>query len=382
MQKTPPPVLFLASTLCVFIGLSACGESEEQFVLPPGFPSPVIPSDNPVSPEKAELGRHLFYEKRLSGNGTQACSSCHEQARAFTDGLVTPLGSTGESHPRNSQSLTNVAYNASLTWANPVLTQLEQQALIPIFGEHPIELGALTHEDEILGRLESDPLYVDLFGAAFPGTDTPFTWDNVVAALATFQRTLISGNSPFDQFTYQGNKSALSPAQKRGMELFFAERLECHHCHSGFNFTESTVHENSRFDALLFHNNGLYNIDGNGGYPANNTGLHDITGNPEDMGKFRPPTLRNIAVTAPYMHDGSIETLEEVIRMYERGGRLIEEGPYAGDGSTSPLRSGLVAGFSLTDQERDDLIQFLHSLTDNTFLENEAFSNPFSESMP
>ena len=134
------------------------------------------------------------------------------------------------------------------------------------------------------------------------------------------------------------------------------------------------------FDAALFHNTGLYNVDGAGAYPADNTGLVENTGEPEDMGRFRPPTLRNVAVTAPFMHDGSMETLDEVIRHYERGGRVIASGPHAGDGRESPLKSGLVAGFSLTDQERADLIAFLEALTDEDFLTDPALSDPFESS--
>jgi cytochrome c peroxidase len=163
------------------------------------------------------------------------------------------------------------------------------------------------------------------------------------------------------------------------MELFYSERLECHHCHGGFNFTEASVHAGSAFDAALFHNTGLYDLDGAGAYPAGNTGLYELTGEPADMGRFRAPTLRNVAVTAPYMHDGSVETLEEVIRIYEAGGRLIEDGPWAGDGRSSPLKSGLIPGFALTDDERADLVAFLESLTDARFLTDPRFADPYEE---
>ncbi len=346
--------------------------------VPVGFPTPQIPADNPATPAKAELGRYLFYDTRLSGNGSQSCGSCHLQSKAFSDGRVVAIGSTEQEHPRNSSGLTNTVYNATLTWANPVLTELEQQLLVPIFGDDPVELGATGHEDEILARLESDMLYQDLFARAFPGEEQPICWDNVIRSLATFVRTLISGDSAFDRFVYQDDASALSPAARRGLELFYSERLECHHCHGGFNFTESTVHAGSSFDAARFHNTGLYNTDGAGAYPPNNTGLFAITGRPSDMGRFRPPTLRNVAVTAPYMHDGSIATLDEVIRFYAAGGRVIDSGPYAGDGRASPLKSGFMAGFTLTDSERADLIAFLESLTDEHFLEDPRFADPFS----
>ena len=376
----------MRQALCplILLSLLGCGGDTDGdragpagFDIPAGFPEPKIPADNPMTAEKVELGRHLFYDKRLSGNETQSCSSCHEQALAFSDGEVTAQGSTGQFHPRNSPSLTNIAYNATLTWANPVLTELEEQLLLPIFGEHPVELGATGKEDEILGRIAADSTYQRLFARAFPAETDQVNWDNIVRALSSFVRALISGDSPFDRFAYQGDGSALSPSARRGLELFYSERLECHHCHGGFNFTESTLHAGSVFDAALFHNTGLYNIDGNGSYPSDNTGLYEITGRSSDMGKFRAPTLRNIAVTGPYMHDGSAATLAEVIRSYEAGGRYITEGPYAGDGRANPLKSGFVAGFTLSDGEREDLIHFLESLTDATFLADPRFSNPF-----
>ena len=364
------------STACTQPPDDAVTPQPEGLVVPTGFPDPIVPDDNPVTAAKLELGRYLFYDVRLSGNETQSCGSCHLQELAFTDGKTVGEGSTGEFHVRNANSLTNVAYNATLTWGNPVLTDLETQALVPLFGDAPVELGVGGIEDEVLSRITSDADMVARFDEAFPGE--PITWDTTVMAIATFARSMISGNSPFDQFTYGDDGSAMSEAQLRGMQLFYSETLECHHCHGGFNFSEASVHADSAFDAELFHNTGLYNLDGEGAYPNDNTGIYEITGSPDDMGRFRPPSLRNVAVTAPYMHDGSIETLDEVLRFYERGGRLIEDGPYAGDGATSPLKSGLVAGFELTDDERADLIAFLESLTDDDFLTDPRFADPWA----
>lgn len=346
--------------------------------LPEGFPLPAVPDDNPMTEEKVELGRFLFYDQRLSANQTQSCSSCHFQHLAFTDAKAQAVGSTGEVHPRNAQTLTNVGYNATLTWANPTLTELERQILVPIFGEFPHELGVSGHEDEVLQRFIDDPMYQERFAQAFPDEADPATWNNLVQALASFSRALISGNSPYDQYVYGGDKSALSPSAIRGLNLFMSEELECHHCHNGFNFTNSTRHRNTTFKDTPFENTGLYNIGGTGAYPRGNTGLHEITGNSEDMGRFRPPTLRNIELTGPYMHDGSIETLEEVIRFYEDGGRNITTGPHAGDGRLNPNKSGFVPGFVLTDQERADVIEFLESLTDDQFITDPRFSDPFA----
>lgn len=350
--------------------------------LPPSFPQPRVPEDNPMTYAKVELGRHLFYDPRLSGNGTQSCASCHIQALAFSDGRSLAVGSTGEVHPRNSMSLTNVAYNATLTWANSALISFEKQFHIPIFGEDPIELGVTGYEDEVLARFRDDPQYQTLFAEAYPKEDKPVNMGNIIRALASFNRTLISGDSPYDRFVYQNDMSALSESARRGLELVLSEDLECHHCHGGFNFTTSTIHANTRFFEAPFHNTGLYNVDGEGSYPAQNPGLYEVTDNPEDMGRFRAPTLRNIALTAPYMHDGSIATLKEVIAFYERGGRLIEEGPLAGDGRDSPFKSGFVGGFTLTDEQRTDLINFLNALTDSTFIADPRFSNPFATAQP
>lgn len=345
--------------------------------VPPGFPLPLIPKSNPITAEKIELGRHLFYERRLSGNESQSCGSCHFQSLGFSDGRFTPHGSTGDRLHRNSQGLANVAYNANLTWASSLLDTIEQQVRIPLFSEHPVELGAVGYEREILDRLSSDPVYVALFQAAYPDARDPFDWNGIVQSLSSFVRSMISGQSRFDRFTYQDDADALSESEKRGARVFFSEVTECHHCHNGFNFSLSTVHENSSFEAEDFHNTGLYNLDGDGDFPATDRGLFEVTEDPRHVGKFRAPTLRNIAVTAPYMHDGSIRTLEEVIRHYEAGGRVIEEGPFAGDGRTSPLKSGFVQGFTLSDHERRDLIAFLESLTDDDFLSAPRFSNPW-----
>jgi cytochrome c peroxidase len=351
--------------------------SAYEWHLPDGFPLPPVPADNPMTVEKVELGRYLFYDPRLSGNGTTSCSSCHLQELAFTDGLVLPIGATGEIHPRNAITLTNSAYSATLTWANPNLLVLERQIPIPMFGEFPVELGITGHEDEVLDRFRQDPLYQTLFAAAYPEQTDMYTFANITRALSSFTRTLISGNSIYDRYT-RGDTTALSESAQRGMTLFFSEGLECHHCHTGFNFTLSTVTANSTFQDRPFFNTGLYNLDGDGAYPPNNTGVFEITGKPEDMGRFRPPTLRNIALTAPYMHDGSIATLPEVIQFYVDGGRIITDGEFAGDGTTNPYKSGLVPGFTLTDQETADLIAFLESLTDEEFVTNPTFSDPFT----
>lgn len=343
---------------------------------PSGFPKPDLGTAQWPSEPLFELGRALFYETALSGNGTQSCASCHEQSRAFAQGLARSKGSTGQAHPRNASSLVNVVYNSTLTWANADLTLLEEQIQIPLFGDAPVEMGAGAKKEEILERLRQDPRYQAWFEQAFPAYDAPVTWENIISALAGFVRSLISGESAFDRFVYHQDTEALSASQLRGMELFFSERLECHHCHGDFNFTGSTTHAGSNLRVTQFHNIGLYNVDGQGAYPEQDVGLMAVTGQPSDMGRFRAPTLRNVEVSGPYMHDGSLGTLHDVVRFYEAGGRLIENGPMSGDGRKSPLKSGFVTGFELSDQERDDLVNFLRSLTDPAFLQNPRFSNP------
>lgn len=365
----------------LIVGCTPPDEEEDPYAwdLPAGFPTPKVPEDNPMTAEKVALGRHLFYDARLSGNETMSCSSCHLQALAFSDGEITPVGSTGDVVARNAMALVNVAYNTTYTWPNPLMLTLEQQALIPMFGEFPVELGMTPLEAEILARFAADPLYQGLFASAFPEDSDPFTSPRIAQALASFQRTLISGNSPYDRYTYGGDSSAMTDAAKRGMGLFFSEKTECYHCHSGINFTTSFQSADSAFSSLDFHNTGLYNIDGSGDYPSNNVGLIEFTGKASDMGKFRVPTLRNVEVTGPYMHDGSIASLEDVINHYNVGGRTITEGPYAGVGAENPYKDPLVRPMNLTEQEKQDLKAFLESLTDEDFLTGERFSNPFEE---
>ncbi|MCY1033083.1 di-heme enzyme, partial [Corallococcus sp. BB11-1] len=191
-------------------------------------------------------------------------------------------------------------------------------------------------------------------------------------SLSAFQRALISGTAPYDRYLYGGAVEALSPAAKRGMELFLSERLECDHCHSGFNFQDATVHDATPEPILPYHNTGLYNEDGQGAYPATDPGLIELTGRAEDMGRFRAPSLRNVAVTAPYMHDGSLETLSDVLDHYAAGGLARA----ANGGAASPLQSPFVRGFTLTPGEKADVIAFLESLTDTEFLNDPRFADP------
>jgi cytochrome c peroxidase len=345
--------------------------------LPPGYPEPAVPEDNPMTEAKVSLGRHLFYDTRLSVNGKMACASCHEQKRAFSDGKVTPQGVHGDTLSRNSMALSNVGYAAVLTWGNPHLKQLETQMLIPIFGETPPELGLVGRESELLQKLAAVPLYQQLFAKAYPEQTDSLSLKNLTAAIASFERSLVSANSAYDRYLYKKEASALSAQAKRGEALFFSERLECFHCHGGFNFSDASRHKKSTFAEYSFHNTGLYNLNGKGDYPVGNRGVFELSQQSTDMGKFKAPSLRNIEVTAPYMHDGSIATLAEVIEHYAAGGRNLKKGELAGDGAKNPYKSGFIKGFKISEQEKADLLAFLKSLTDTEFLNNPAHANPW-----
>ena len=353
--------------------LSGCGTWDWE--LPAGFPEPALPDGAEMTPERVELGRHLFFDERLSANETQSCGSCHRQELAFTDGLAGSIGSTGEVHRRSSMSLANIAYASTLTWASTSVRTLESQALLPIFSEHPVELGMAGKEDVLLARFADDPVVAGRFESAFMDDPTPVSLGNLASSIAAYQRSLLSGDSPYDRYV-QGDSSALDSTEQRGMELFFAEDVECFHCHGGFAFSDATRSATTVFDELLFHNTGLYNVDGQGAYPRSDQGLFEQTGKPADMGRFRAPTLRNIAVTAPYMHDGSVATLDEVLDHYAAGGRTTVEGPNAGVGSENPYKSSFVNGFNFSEDDRAALRAFLNALTDEAFLHNPAIGDP------
>lgn len=298
-----------------------------------------------MSAEKVELGRYLFYDKRLSENRTQSCGTCHQQKLAFTDGSARAAGSTGELHPRGSMSLVNVAYAGVLTWVDPEMRSLEKQILTPLMGTHPVEMG-MSSDTELVQRLELDGRYRELFAKAFPGPN-PITLENVTRAIAAFERSIISARSPYDRYYFQRQPDAISPAAKRGETLFFSEGVAgCFRCHGGFNFSDATESEDRPLAEVTLHNTA-------------------VTEGPQ---KFKAPTLRNIAVTAPYMHDGSMRTLEEVFDHYATGGRF----------RGNPHKDPRMIEISLTPRNRQDLLAFLNALTDDALLTDPRFSDPFA----
>lgn len=346
--------------------------------LPDDVELPHIPDSNPLTPEKIALGRKLFYDQRLSANETQSCSSCHDQAKAFSDGQVQPLGSTGQRLKRNAQALFNLAYLPNYTWASSAIVSLETQIPIPMRSERPPELGINDgNADAVLQRFSDDASYVAMFKQAFPGSPSGPTYNKIVFALASFLRTMTSFGSRYDLYL-AGHTEALTAQEKRGLALFNGERLECFHCHSGRALTTSYVDATRAADdrPFVFFSNGIYNVGDAGTYPDIDHGLADATLNPRHEGLFRPPSLRNVAVTAPYMHDGSIATLDAVIDSYAAGGRVIESGPLAGDGRLFPNKSSFVRGFTLSDEEKAALVAFLKSLTDESFLTRPDLAAP------
>lgn len=307
---------------------------------PKEFPAIVFPKDNPYTPEKAEIGRHLFYDTRFSRDYSVSCASCHKQKHAFSDGF-NPFSSgvAGRKGTRNSMTLTNIAYNTSFFWDGGVPT-LEQQAIAPII--HPDEMDMNT--DTLLVRLRAEPQYRELFKKGWNSEE--ITLERVTKSLATFERTLISSNAPYDRWR-RGETEAMTPAAIRGHDLFFGEQGDCFHCHVSFNFTDNT-----------FHNNGIDSV-------SVDYGRGRVTNLSRDEGTFRTPTLRNIALTPPYMHDGRFNTLEEVVKHYNSGGKL------------HPNRDPLMRPLGLSDQEISDIVAFLNALTDSTFINNPTLSNPW-----
>ena len=361
MTRLKPALWSLSALLTIALTLTA---AEWDWQLPMGVPRPEVPADNPMTPAKVEFGRYLFYDKRMSVNSKTSCGTCHKQELAFTDGRARAEGTMGDLHPRSAMSLVNVAYAPVLTWAHPTLDSLEKQALIPMLGEDPSELGlgGFEKEDEdFVSAIRRDPRYQKMFAEAFPG-ETQVTMQHVIRAIASFERSIVSMRSPYDRYKWQGEASAISDAAKRGDALF--TKAGCVHCHGGWNFSSVKYEGGETKDdgGSLFENTGVEV------YQAPNRGLFEKTGNARDVGKFRPPTLRNIAVTDPYMHDGSLATLEEVIDHYAEGGRMF-----------SPGKTPMLQPFHFTESEKDDLIEFLKSLTDSDILRDPRFSDPWTK---
>lgn len=302
---------------------------------PLGLPLVPIPSDNPPTAEAIALGRRLFYDTRLSKDNSLSCSSCHNPKLSFTDGRRLALGIGGAIGIRNAPTLLNAAYSTFQFWDGRA-SSLEEQSADPI--ANPIEMNQ-THEVSV-SKINDDPAYKAEFAKAFgPGNVTLL---KIQKSLASFERTLLSGNSSFDRYEYGGDKTALTPAQIRGLAIFEdPKRGNCSTCH-----TIDTKY--ALFTDGKFHNTGA-GVNGEGEFT--DLGRFSQTKAESDKGAFKTPTLRNAALSAPYMHDGSLKTLKDVVDFY------------AGGGNSNPSLDKEIRALNLSAQERADLVQFLESLT-------------------
>lgn len=297
-----------------------------ELKIPAFFPILDLPADNPLTVEGVKLGRMLYYDPTLHIDSAQACASCHLQANSFT--------SSGEVLPH-----LNLGWNTAFLWNGKVQGTLEDVMLFEVKDFFKTDLD----------RLRKHPEYQRLFFEAF-GQDT-ITYELAANALAQFQRTMVSSNSKYDQAIQPGNGVFLTEAELNGYDIFFSEKGDCFHCHGGILFTDNQ-----------FHNNAL---DAN---PE--AGLSEITGQPLDVGKFKTPTLRNVELTGPYMHDGRYATLEEVIDFYSEGLKASE--------TVDPLMKNLhTGGIRLSTQEKSDLLAFLKTLTDTSYTTNPELASPF-----
>ena len=311
---------------------------EKILVVPEGFPELSFPMDNEFTKARWELGKKLFFDPVLSRDSSISCASCHFSEKAFSDTVAFSLGVDQAIGTRNAPTLSNLAYHPYFTREGGIPT-LEMQILVPIQEHNEFDFNIVL----IVEKLQKDSMYQQMSRVAYDrGEMDAFV---LTRAISTFERSLLSGNSRYDEYFFQNKNNVLTEAELRGIDLFFGEKTGCTNCHNDFNFTN-----------YGFENNGLYEnyVD---------PGRFRLTGQESDRAKFKVPTLRNIEVTAPYMHDGSIETLEEIILHYESGGKDY------------PNKSDLIEPFTLTEMERNELVLFLKTLTDESFINNPLFKN-------
>ncbi len=339
-MKIHIPTYIITVLSLVGIFFSSCSRCEEETGVylnntPPGFDVIVYPEGNTYTQERWELGKRLFYDPILSIDSLLSCSSCHKQEYAFADNMAKSPGVFDRPGKRNAPTLANVAYLPYVLFEGSVPT-LEMQVLVPI-QEH----NEFNHNIVLIAEaLNKNAEYVELSQKAYQRNPDPYV---ITRAISNFQRTLISGNSRFDQYRYQNKSNVLTESEKRGMDLFYGDQVKCSQCHSGFQLTNYS-----------FENNGLYEV-------YEDEGRYHLTGLETDKNKFKVPTLRNIELTSPYMHDGSIATLAEVIEHYNNGGQ------------THPNKNPLITSLNLSDQQKKDLEAFLKSLTDWEFINNPMF---------
>lgn len=328
-KKRFVPALFFTAVFFSF-SLIVVQAAEEDFKpeFPLGIDSDVfaVPSDNPMTAEKVELGKLLYFDPRLSVNGTVSCATCHNPQKGFTDQEVFSSGMNGQKGDRNAPTVINSAFSYLQFWDGRA-PSLEEQAKGPM--ENPVEMAHTL--DGAVKQIAAIPGYKPYFVAAFGSEEVNI--DRITKAIATFERTVLSGNSAWDRYVYGGEKNALSESAQRGLALFEG-KADCTKCHVGFNLTDN-----------LFHNLGV-----GMNKPKPDLGRFKVTGKESDKGAFKTPMLRDLQKTAPYMHDGGTATLEEVIDLYDKGG---EPNPWL-DPKMKPL--------GLSAEEKVDLLAFLKSL--------------------
>jgi len=342
------------------------------FAAPLGLPPVPVPADNPITPEKVKLGEKLFNDKRFSTTGEVSCANCHDKEKGFTDGLPVSEGVNKLKGTRNAPTVINAAYLHTLFWDGREPT-LESQSTQPFL--NPVEMALPSH-DPIVKIVRTDPEYMDLFERAFGKTGDKVTMKEVTQAIASFERTLLAGNSPFDRYFYGGEKTAMSPAAIRGLDVF-VNQGRCVSCHvieqTQALFTDNRFHMigsgakqmPKNLDDLLA---AVEEVKKKGtdiavlsNEKTSSLGRYAVTRNLTDIGAFKTPTLRNVALTAPYLHDGSLRTLEEVIQFYNNGGREKETDP------VPELLSGGIRPLNLSKEQQADLGEFLKALTSPEF---------------
>lgn len=344
--------LLVVTSSCKKEGVTLADQPPHAIKLevPTNFPRFTDDPDNPLTEEGIELGRILFYDTRLSGNNQLSCASCHQQKLAFSDGVsLNNIGVSGVKLPRHSPALINLAWVTNGLFWDGGSTNLESQAFAPITNSDEMQQNLTELEVE----LKQVPDYVKRFKQAF---NSEIKSANIVKALAQFQKTLVSGNSKYDQYIRKESGIKFSPQELNGLVLV---QTKCRSCHAGELFTDNS-----------YHNNGMDNDFSNTDHELLYQGRSRVTFNPLDLGKFKTPTLRNVMLTAPYMHDGRFKTIYEVLAHYHTG---IKDGP-----TTDILlrQANGKTGIPLSTIEKGDIIAFLNTLTDNTFITNKKISNP------
>jgi cytochrome c peroxidase len=343
------------------------------FAAPLGLPPLSVPADNPITPEKVKLGEKLFNDKRFSSTGEVSCATCHDKEKGFADGLPVSEGINKLKGTRSAPTVVNAAYLHAQFWDGRE-PSLESQSTQPFL--NPVEMALPSHEP-ILKIVRTDPEYRDFFKKAFGKAGDQITMTEVTQAIGTFERTLLAGNSPFDRYFYGGDKSAMSPAAIRGLEVF-VNQGRCVSCHvieeTQALFTDNRFHmigvaanEMPRdLDELV---TAVEDVKKKGtdiavlsNKKTSSLGRYAVTRDLTDIGAFKTATLRNTDLTAPYMHDGSLKTLEEVVQFYNNGGRVKETDP------EPELLSGGIRPLNLSKEQQADLVEFLKALTSPEFI--------------